>query len=79
MNFDDVLFGLILCGIGLAGACLRSEYVLVREFRAAERRKEGVMRVALAQPIVSQSPRNVGVAAYGDPDRHREQEATCDQ
>jgi hypothetical protein len=44
MNFDDVLFGLILCGIGLAGACFRSEYVLRRELRAAERRKAGVMR-----------------------------------
>jgi hypothetical protein len=44
MNFDDVLFGLILCGIGLAGACFRSEYVLLRELRAAERRKEALMR-----------------------------------
>jgi hypothetical protein len=44
MNFDDVLFGLILCGIGLAGACFRSEYVLLRELRAAERRNAGVMR-----------------------------------
>jgi hypothetical protein len=44
MNVDDVLFGLILCGIGLAGACFRSEYVLLRELRAAERRKEGLTR-----------------------------------
>jgi hypothetical protein len=44
MNFDDVLFGLILCGIGLAVACFRSEYVILRELRAAERRREGVMR-----------------------------------
>jgi hypothetical protein len=44
MNFDDVLFGLILCGIGLAGACFRSEYVLLRELRAAERRREGLLR-----------------------------------
>ena len=44
MNFDDVLFGLILCGIGLAVACFRSEYVLLRELRAAERRREGLMR-----------------------------------
>jgi hypothetical protein len=44
MNFDDVLFGLILCGIGLAGAYFRSEYVLLRELRAAERRKAGIMR-----------------------------------
>jgi len=44
MNFDDVLFGLILCGIGLAGACFRSEYMLLRELRATQRRKERVMR-----------------------------------
>jgi hypothetical protein len=44
MNFDDLLFGVILCGIGLAGACCRSEYVLLRELRAAERRKARVMR-----------------------------------
>jgi hypothetical protein len=44
MNFDDVLFGLILCGIGLAAACFRSEYVLLRELRATERRRERVMR-----------------------------------
>ena len=44
MNFDDVLFGLILCGIGLAGACFRSEYVLLRELRATQRRNEGTMR-----------------------------------
>ena len=79
MNVDDVLFGLILCGIGLAGACFRSEYVHLRELRAAERKMEGVMRGALAQPIVSQSPRNVGVAAYGDPDRPHERDATYDR
>jgi len=44
MNIDDVLFGLILCGIGLAVACFRSEYVLLRELRETERRKERVMR-----------------------------------
>lgn len=44
MNFDDFLFCLILCGIGLAGACFRSEYVLMRELRAAERRRERAMR-----------------------------------
>jgi hypothetical protein len=47
MNFDDILFGMILCGIGLAGACFRSEYVLLRELRATERRKEGIMRKRL--------------------------------
>jgi hypothetical protein len=44
MNFDDVLFGLILCGIGLAAACFRSEYVLLRESRATERKRERLMR-----------------------------------
>ena len=44
MDFDDILFGLILCGIGLAGACFRSEYVLLRELRATERRRQRVMR-----------------------------------
>jgi hypothetical protein len=43
MNIDDVLFGLIICGIGLVLACFRSEYVLLRELRAAQRRKEGIM------------------------------------
>jgi hypothetical protein len=44
MNFDDVLFGLILCGIGLVVACFRSEYVMLRKLRAAARRREGVTR-----------------------------------
>jgi hypothetical protein len=44
MSLDDFLFGLILCGIGLAVACFRSEYVLLREMRATERRREKAMR-----------------------------------
>jgi len=44
MNFDDFLFGLILCGIGLAAAYFRSEYVHLRELRAIERRRQKVMR-----------------------------------
>jgi len=55
MNFDDVLFGLILCGIGLAAACFRSEYLLRRELRAAERRKEGVMRELHLERLSSQA------------------------
>jgi hypothetical protein len=43
MTLDDFLFGLILCGIGLSAACFRSAYVLQREFRAAERRRQKVM------------------------------------
>jgi len=44
MNLDYVLFALILFGAGLAGACFRSEYVLLRELRATERRRERLMR-----------------------------------
>ena len=44
MNFDDVLFGLIVCGIGLAGACFRSEYLLLRDLRTAERSRQRAMR-----------------------------------
>lgn len=58
MNFDDILFGLILLGTGLAVACFRSEYVLRRELRAIELRKESLMRELhskrLVQPIASQ-------------------------
>jgi len=55
MNFDDVLFGLILIGIGLAAACFRSEYVLLRELRAAERRREGLMRELHSERLSSQA------------------------
>jgi hypothetical protein len=55
MNFDDVLFGLIVCGIGLAAACFRSEYVLLRELRAAERRREGLMRELHSARLSSQA------------------------
>jgi hypothetical protein len=55
MNFDDVLFGLILCGIGLAAACFRSEYMLLRELRAAERRMDGVMRKLHSERLSSQT------------------------
>jgi len=44
MNIDYVLFGLIVCGIGLAVACFRSEYVLLRELKETQRRTEGMMR-----------------------------------
>jgi hypothetical protein len=54
MNFDDILFGLILCGIGLAGACFRSEYVLLRELRATERRRERIMRELHLKRLSSQ-------------------------
>ena len=44
MNFDYVLFGLIVCGIGLAVACFRSEYLLLRDLRATERNRQRAMR-----------------------------------
>jgi hypothetical protein len=57
MNFDDVLFGLILCGIGLSAACFISEYVLLRELRAIERIKEGAMRELQIKRLSSQVDR----------------------
>jgi hypothetical protein len=55
MNTDDVLFGLIVCGIGLAGACFRSEYVLLRELRATQRRKEEIMHELHLKRLSSQA------------------------
>jgi len=57
MSVDDILFGLILFGIGLAGACFRSEYVLLRELRAIERRNERVMRELHIKRLSSQVDR----------------------
>jgi hypothetical protein len=54
MNFDDILFGLILIGIGLAGACFRCEYLLLREVRAIERRRERVMHELHIERLSSQ-------------------------
>jgi hypothetical protein len=55
MNLDYVLFGLIVCGIGVAGACFRSEYVLLREIRAIERRREKFMRELHLQRLSTQA------------------------
>jgi hypothetical protein len=55
MNFDDVLFGLIICGIGLAGACLRSEYLHLRQLRATERRYQRAMRELHLKRLSSQA------------------------
>jgi hypothetical protein len=44
MYLDDVLVGLIVCGIGLAVACFRSEYVLLRELKASQYQAERTMR-----------------------------------
>jgi hypothetical protein len=57
MSVDDILFVLILCGIALAGACFRSEYVLLRELRAIERRNERVMRELHIKRLSSQVDR----------------------
>jgi hypothetical protein len=44
MVLDDVLFGVIIGGVGLCAAHFRGEYLRWREHRAAERRKETRMR-----------------------------------
>jgi hypothetical protein len=51
MNFDDFLFGLIICGVGVATACFRSEYLHRRAIRAAERRRQKIMRELHLQTI----------------------------
>jgi hypothetical protein len=40
MSLDDVLFGVIVSGIGLSAAYFRDEYIGWREHRAAEMRKQ---------------------------------------
>jgi len=54
MNVDDILFGLIVCGIGMAAACFRSEYALLRELRANQRRTERMMRKLHSERLSSQ-------------------------
>jgi hypothetical protein len=44
MSLDDVLFGVIVGGVGLCAAYFRDEYIGWREHRAAEMRKETSMR-----------------------------------
>jgi hypothetical protein len=44
MSLDDVLFGVIIGGIGLCAAHFRDEYIRWRDHRAAERRKATSMR-----------------------------------
>jgi hypothetical protein len=44
MSLDDVLFGVIIAGVGLCAAHFRGEYIRWREHGAAERRKETSMR-----------------------------------
>jgi hypothetical protein len=42
--FDDLLFVMIITGIGFSGAYLRAEVLLYRRFKAAERRREALQR-----------------------------------
>jgi hypothetical protein len=65
MNIDYVLFGLIVCGIGLAVACFRSEYVLLRELKATQRRTEGMMHKLHSERLSSQSDDNEQPAQTG--------------
>jgi hypothetical protein len=44
MSLDDVLFGVIIGGIGLCAAYFRDAYIRWQEHRAAEVRKEMSMR-----------------------------------
>jgi hypothetical protein len=39
MSLDDLLFAIIVAGIGLSGAYLKAEYVLNRYFKTAEHKK----------------------------------------
>ena len=44
MSLDDVLFGVIVGGVGLCAAYFRDEYIGWRKRRAAELRKQTSMR-----------------------------------
>ena len=44
MSPDDVLFGIIVSGVGLSAAYFRDEYIRWRELRAAEMRKQASRR-----------------------------------
>jgi hypothetical protein len=43
-SLDDVLFGVIVGGVGLCAAYFREEYIGWREHKAAEVRKQTSMR-----------------------------------
>jgi hypothetical protein len=90
MTLDDVLFGLIICGIGLAGACFRSEYLLLRQLRLTERRYQRAVRELHVKRLSPQEDDDgeepgrtalsrSGLAAYGGPDRRHERGAIDDQ
>jgi hypothetical protein len=44
MSVDDLLLAIIIGGVVLSGAYLRSQYALQRNCRAAERRAESRLR-----------------------------------
>jgi hypothetical protein len=44
MSLDDILFGLIIAGIGLCAAYVRAEYIGWRDHIAAEMRKRASIR-----------------------------------
>jgi hypothetical protein len=44
MSLDDVLFGVIVIGVGLSAAYFRDEYIGWREHRGADKRKQTSMR-----------------------------------
>jgi hypothetical protein len=44
MSLDDVLFAVIVGGVGLCAAYFRGEYIGWQEHRAAEKRREASMR-----------------------------------
>ena len=68
MILDDVLFAIILAGIGLSGAYLHAELIAHRRVTAVERRRELVQRelhsARVARPYAP-------FAARTQPDRQR--------
>jgi hypothetical protein len=64
MSFDDLLFAIILAGLGLSGAYLRAELLLHRRMTALQRTRELVQlefhakRAGLEQNNASRQPRN---------------------
>ena len=51
MSIDDLLFAIIIAGIGLSGACLRAELVLHRRTTAVRRERELVQREVHAKRV----------------------------
>jgi hypothetical protein len=80
MNVDDFLFGLILCGIGLAAACFRSEYLHLRELVGTERRRQKVIRESQLERLSAQTGnREHAARRRGGPDRRHERGAAYDR